>query len=182
MMEGNQWKCIVPYIGIPLFVSMFLLLRWRDTEALMILQNEILIIIGYICAVRDIKERKVSNQTILAMFVCWMLTLMPQLAISIEQALARMASSAGGFLIGGALFLLVYFLSRNGLGGGDVKFMAVTGLYLGINGILPAMLYGSVLASIFGITLILLKKMGRKDTIPLIPFLYVGIVLTIFFF
>ena len=58
--------------------------------------------------------------------------------------------------------------------------MAVSGLYLGFDGVLPAMLYGTVLATLVTLVLVLLKKLGRKDTFPLVPFLYAGMLLTVF--
>lgn len=181
-MEREKLRPLAPYIGIPLLGIALLLVRWNSADAFTLLQRELLLVIGYAAAVKDIREKLVSNRTVLALLVCWLLTMLPQLAVNVERGVSRLADSAGGFLIGGVLFLLVYLISKNGLGGGDVKFMAVTGLYLGVNGILPAMLYGSVLAALFGLTLILLKKIGRKDAIPLIPFLYVGILIVIFFF
>jgi len=87
-----------------------------------------------------------------------------------------------GFLIGGGMFLFVYIVSKKGLGGGDVKFMAVAGLFLGLSGVFTTMFYGTCLAAAFGLLLIALKKIGRKDAIPLAPFLYVGIIVTVFRF
>ena len=81
---------------------------------------------------------------------------------------------------GGGLFLLVYILSRKGLGAGDVKFMAVAGLYLGFNGVLPSMLIGSILSCITAITLMIMKKIDKSATLPLAPFLYGGILVTLF--
>ena len=76
--------------------------------------------------------------------------------------------------------LAVYFVSRRGLGGGDVKLMSAAGLYLGYDGVLTALLYGSVLSAAAALALIAGKKMTAKDTIPMVPFLYVGILLTEF--
>lgn len=181
-MKYDKLKPLIPYAGIPLLAIALLLVRWNSAEGFTLLQCELLLVIGYAAAVKDIREKIISNQTVLVMLVCWLLTMLPQLAVDIELGISRLTNAAIGFLIGGALFLLVYLISKNGLGGGDVKFMAVAGLYLGLNGILPAMLYGSILAALFGLALILLKKIGRKDAIPLAPFLYVGILITIFFF
>ena len=57
--------------------------------------------------------------------------------------------------------------------------MAVSGLYLGVD-VLPTMLYGSVLSAAAGLCLLLAKKLGRRDTIPLAPFLYAGMLAVIF--
>lgn len=181
-MEKITWRQLIPYSGIPLLAVALLLVRWSDLDRFILLQRELLLVIGYLIAVKDARDKSVPNSMILALLVCWLITIFPQLAVNIEVGLDRLVNAAIGFLIGGGLFLLVYLISKNGLGGGDVKLMAVAGLYLGMNGVLPAMLYGSVLAALFGLTLILLKKIGRKDTIPLVPFLYVGILITVFFF
>lgn len=180
-MSKEKQKAVLAYIGIPLLAALFLFARLKSLDAFTLLQQELLLIIGYIVAIQDIRCKRISNKIVLALLACWLLSIIPQLVVDIERALGTVKDSAFGFLIGGGLFLLVYLISRNGLGGGDVKFMAVTGLYLGLNGILPTMLYGSVLAALFGLTMILFKKIGRKDAIPLAPFLYVGVLITIFF-
>ena len=179
-MSKEKKKNLLPYIGVPILAVALLLVCWQRLEPFSLLQKELLLIIGYIVAVKDAKDRRIPNKIVLALLVCWVLTMIPQLVIDIESTLGMLKNSALGFVIGGGLFLLVYLISRGGLGGGDVKFMAVAGLYLGLNGILPPMLYGSILAALFGLVMILLKKIGRKDAIPLAPFLYAGILITIF--
>ena len=110
----------------------------------------------------------------------WVLIMVPQMFFVTEEALGTKADGLAGFLKGGLIFWLVYAISRGGLGGGDVKLAATSGLYLGLDGVLSMMLYGSVLAASTGVVLILLKKIKPKDQIPLVPFLYVGILLTVF--
>lgn len=180
-MTKEKAKPFLPFIGMPILAILFIIIRWNDSDTFTLLQNELLLLIGYIIAVKDIKERQIPNRLVLALLVCWVITVTPQLVIDIEYTLRLLMNAALGFAIGGGLFLLVYLISRNGLGGGDVKFMAVAGLYLGINGILPVMLYGSILAALTGFILILLKKIDRKGTMPLAPFLYIGMIITIFF-
>lgn len=177
----SKEKELIPYIGMPLFAVAFLIVSWQRLDAFSLLQKELLLVIGYIIAVKDARDRRIPNKVVLTLLVCWILTVIPQLVINIDTTLGTLKDSAFGFLIGGGLFLLVYLISRGGLGGGDVKFMAVAGLFLGLNGILPPMLYGSILAALFSLVLILLKKIDRKDAIPLAPFLYTGILITIFF-
>ena len=113
------------------------------------------------------------------MLGAWVLLLTPQLFFRTQQAIDWALNGGLGLLLGGAVFLTVYLISRKGLGGGDVKLMAVSGLYLGLDGVLPAMLYGSVLAAVAGLLLILGKKITPKDAIPLVPFLYIGMLLTL---
>jgi prepilin signal peptidase PulO-like enzyme (type II secretory pathway) len=45
---------------------------------------------------------------------------------------------------------------------------------------LSAMLVGSVVAALVSIALLALKRIKRKDSIPMIPFLYAGMLVTLF--
>ncbi|MDR2589961.1 MAG: A24 family peptidase [Oscillospiraceae bacterium] len=144
-----------------------------------VILKSMLIIFGIIAVVIDIKSRKIPNLLILLMLCGWALIIIIQVFISIEIAVIFFSESLLGFVIGGGVSLLVYIISKKGLGGGDVKFLAVAGLYLGIYGILPAMLIGSILAGLTGIGLILIKKIKKKDSIPLAPFLCIGIIATV---
>ena len=138
-----------------------------------------LIIFGYTAMVYDINEKRVPNLLVMLMIAGWMLIIAIMMFFDITNAIHLLADSVFGLLTGGSLFLLIYLLSKKGLGGGDVKFMAAAGLYLGIAGTIPAILYGTVLAALTAAALILSKKIDRKDTIPLVPFLFIGIMITI---
>lgn len=73
----------------------------------------------------------------------------------------------GGLFAGGGALLLVALISRGGMGGGDVKLMAMMGTFLGWNGALGTIFVGAFLGSIGG----LLTRKGLKGTIPFGPFL-----------
>lgn len=156
----------------------FWAIRGRRMDAFSLLLAEMLLVFGYLAAAVDWTEKRIPNTMVGAMLGAWVLVMVPQLFLHTEQTLGLILTGGAGALIGGGLFLAVYAVSRGGLGGGDVKLMTVSGLYLGIDGVLPAMLYGSVLTVLAAGILMLLKKIGRKDAIPLAPFLYVGMVLT----
>ena len=138
-----------------------------------------MIVFAIITSVIDIKTKKVPNSLIITMFIAWLLTMTPMLFINTREATATLFDSGLGFLLGGGLFILVYLISRKGLGGGDVKFMAAAGLYLGFYGVIPAMFLGSILAALTVLVLLLLKRIKRKDTIPLTPFLSIGMIVAV---
>ncbi len=90
-----------------------------------------------------------------------------------------------GFLLGGGLFWsigAIYFLltKREGLGGGDVKLLAMIGAIFGYNSIIPTILSASMLGVVFGVSTMLLKGGGRHSEIPFGPWLAVGIIIYIF--
>lgn len=176
-MKRTEWKTVFPYVGIPVMVLLLFLLNKEKEEPIILLLQEILLVFGYIAALGDYREMRVPNRLVAMMFGVWILVMVPQLFLQTEKTIVLLISAVIGAVLSGALFLAVYAISKKGLGGGDVKLMAVSGLYLGVGDVLPAMLYGSVLAAIVGLVLILIKKIGLRDAIPLVPFLYVGMLL-----
>lgn len=92
----------------------------------------------------------------------------------------------GAVLGFGILFVIsfaYYFITkREGLGGGDVKLLAVVGAFLGYKAILPVIFLSSILGSIIGLTVMLIKKEGLRYAIPFGPFIAVGTIVMIFFY
>jgi leader peptidase (prepilin peptidase) / N-methyltransferase len=82
-----------------------------------------------------------------------------------------------GVLIGGTLFYLIAFISKGGMGGGDIKLIGMIGAFLGWQGSLFTIFSGALLGSVVGMMLMLLGKKGRKDKVPFGPFLSCGAVL-----
>ena len=93
----------------------------------------------------------------------------PWLPFSIWQ---RLAAGAGAFVVLAALAIL----GRGPLGGGDVKMMAVLGLWLGVNGIITTACIGFILGGVAAIIMLLLRIHGRKDFFAFGPFLIMGAV------
>ena len=95
-------------------------------------------------------------------------------------------SLIGAVLGFGILFVIsfaYYFITkREGLGGGDVKLLAVVGAFLGYKAILPVIFLSSILGSIIGLTVMLIKKEGLRYAIPFGPFIAVGTIVMIFFY
>ena len=165
--------------GFMIIMLSWLIICTAELSAFALLKFSLLIIFGYIAMVFDINTKRIPNILVLLMLTGWLL-LMPVSLIALDIDIGLFLDSLYGMLIGGGLFLLVYLLSSKGLGGGDVKFMAVAGLYLGFSNTVPAILYGTVLAALTGLILLMTKKIGRKDAIPLVPFLFAGIIITVF--
>jgi len=176
------WDSLWPYSGLPVLIAALLLLQAGQTDPFVLLRSLLIIVFGYIAAVLDIKTRRIPNKIVLAMLASWVLFMTPRLFFDTEASVMMLRDSMLGMLIGGGMFLLVYLISKKGLGGGDVKFMAAAGLYVGFEGTISSILLGTILAAVTGLVLILIRKIGRKDAIPLAPFLFIGIVTVLFLY
>lgn len=76
-----------------------------------------------------------------------------------------------------SLPMLVLALVTGGIGEGDVKLFAVCGLLLGWKLILLTMLLSSVLAAVYGIALMAIKKAKGKTEIPFGPFIAFSVII-----
>ncbi|RXT14715.1 A24 family peptidase [Ammoniphilus sp. CFH 90114] len=85
-----------------------------------------------------------------------------------------------GILAGGGLLLLIALVSRGGMGGGDIKLMAVVGMAIGWKLTLLSFFIASLIGGIVGFILLVTKKVKRKDPIPFGPFLALGTLIAYF--
>lgn len=95
-------------------------------------------------------------------------------------------SSLIGIVAGGGSLLLVawlyeLFTKKEGMGGGDIKLLAMMGAFLGWRAIPFVIFASSLIGSVVGVTLMLVQKKDSKLAIPFGPFLAFGAVLYIFF-
>jgi len=179
-MDKKDIKITIYGAGLVIVMFIWLIICAAELSALVLVKTALLIILSYIAMLFDINIKRVPNSLVVIMAAGWLLVIASAISSDANIGIKLLADSTYGLLIGGGLFLLVYIVSKKGLGGGDVKFMAVTGLYLGFAKTTYAILFGTILAALTGLILIALKKKGRKDTIPLVPFLFIGIMITVF--
>lgn len=180
-MKELSWKRLLPYAPLPVAeLALLLFLLHRGAAGSAVLERMVLTAFGYVAAVGDWREKRVLNSLVKAMLGAWILVTVPQLFYNTDAALSSVVSGVAGAAAAGVIFLVVYIVSRHGLGGGDVKFMTAAGLYIGLGGVFPVMFIGAILAGLTGLALILAKRIDKRGAVPLIPFLYVGILFAVF--
>jgi len=86
-----------------------------------------------------------------------------------------------GFVIGGGVYYALALVSRGGMGGGDIKMMAMVGALMGWKAVLLISFIGSFIGGLVGIFLMIFKGKGRKTKIPFGPFLALGSLITLFY-
>ena len=77
--------------------------------------------------------------------------------------------------------LLLIIVVPGAFGGGDIKLMAVAGIFLGWKLCILSFFLGVIVGGIYGIYLLAIKKKGRKDHFPFGPFLCFGMFCSILF-
>lgn len=91
-----------------------------------------------------------------------------------------------GILLGGGSLLLVaysyqWLTGKEGMGGGDIKLLAMMGAFLGWKAVPFIIFASSLVGSVVGISIMLLQKKDSKLAIPFGPYLAFGAVVYIFY-
>jgi leader peptidase (prepilin peptidase)/N-methyltransferase len=86
---------------------------------------------------------------------------------------------------GGSLFLVAWTYSlitkKEGMGGGDIKLLAMIGAVIGWKGVLFTIFVASAVGTLSGMLVMLKSRKGMKLKIPFGPFLAIGGIAYIFF-
>ena len=181
------------YIAVELLTAaLFLLCWWRLPDFWRLMPALVLTGVLIASAFIDAEKRIIPNGLVLfgaaagALLgaACYLATgHMPwQDALSTagpESWLRAVTGALAGALAGGAPLLAIDMVSRmvlrkDGMGGGDVKLMAMAGLYLGWTASLIALLLAVVAGGLAGAILLATKRLKRGDYFPFGPFLAGG--------
>ncbi|HJU06312.1 MAG TPA: A24 family peptidase [Nitrospiraceae bacterium] len=87
----------------------------------------------------------------------------------------------GGGVLWGVAWISPYLFGKEGMGGGDIKLLAMVGAFLGWKPTLLTILIGAVAGSVVGIGLILFKAIRRDQYVPFGPFLACGAIISMFY-
>jgi leader peptidase (prepilin peptidase)/N-methyltransferase len=142
---GLIWPTIV-YAGL---VSVFLVVSWIDWDHKIIPDVITLpgIVVGFLCAA-------------LVLPTGWL-------------------NSLVGILVGGGILLVLawaspFLFGKEGIGGGDIKFLAMVGAFLGWQQALLTLMVGSVVGAVIGVVLLATKVLQKGQYIPFGPYLALG--------
>jgi leader peptidase (prepilin peptidase)/N-methyltransferase len=107
-------------------------------------------------------------------------------AASFALPMVTWINSLYGILLGGGSLLAIawgYHLltGKEGMGGGDIKLLAMIGAFLGWQGVLFTIMASSLIGTVVGLTIMIRAGKGMKLAIPFGPFLAIGAILHLFF-
>lgn len=99
---------------------------------------------------------------------------------------AELLDGGIGIVVGGGFLFLVSVLyekirKQEGLGGGDIKLIAMFGAFLGWQGVIMVLLFSACLGSVVGLATIAILRKNLQFAIPYGPFLAGAAVLYLFY-
>lgn len=100
-------------------------------------------------------------------------------------ALAFKNSALGLLAGGGSLWVVAWTYNlitrKEGMGGGDIKLLAMIGTIVGWQGVIFTIFASSAVGTLVGMTIMLVKGKDMKYAVPFGPFLSIGAITYIFF-
>jgi len=130
-------------------------------------------------AVIDMKKRIIPNVLLLAGLAVRVVIYILEYILYPDIFRAILISDGLGFLIGFGIFFISAVVTRGSIGFGDVKLFGLIGITTGFICTYATMLYCLLSSTVIAVILLILKKKGRKDSIPLGPCILIGYFLTL---
>lgn len=136
-----------------------------------------------------------TSASIALFFIDWKNKILPDVitisGIIFGLGLAPFIDSFGiiDSLLGAACGFVVFFLvafiyekitGRDGMGGGDIKMIAMVGAFLGLQGVIATIFISSLLGAVFGLSLIIFLKKNFRYAVPFGCFIALGGLICLF--
>ncbi len=134
----------------------------------------------YLLAKVDYHEKKIPNEIIGAMLLLRLGVLGYEIISNLAYWQNVLMYPLLGAAIGGIIMAAAMLISRKGVGMGDVKMFLVIGAFVGSTEILTTMFYTFVFSAFGGIILLVTRKATLKDSVPMAPFAFAGVLLEYF--
>ena len=134
----------------------------------------------------DLEHRIVPNSLVAAGLIIGLLFYLPVLLSYLADIPPwllignRPLDALLGFAVGGGLLLIIILVCRGGMGAGDMKLMAIIGLFVGLRGVAVVLLAAFIFGALVGIVMMILGKATRKDALPFAPYLALATVVEVF--
>lgn len=102
----------------------------------------------------------------------------------LDGDMSRLGQALIGSAAAWAFFGIVWLINRRGIGFGDVRLSALTGLmagWVGLGNVVLAVFVGLLFGAVGGMAMVVAQRAGMRDPIPFGPFLVAGAFVATFF-
>ncbi|WP_188453417.1 prepilin peptidase [Virgibacillus oceani] len=127
-----------------------------------------------ILLVSDSKYMIIPDKVLSFYLLLFMIT---HFIMPLEPWWSTIAGAAAGF----AMIAFVIFVSRGGMGAGDMKLFGVLGFVLGIKNVLLTFFLSCMIGAIAGMLLLLFKVIDRKQPVPFGPYIIIATLIVYFY-
>ncbi len=148
-----------------------------DIQPVMFALLYVVLVIMTILCMTDYWEKIVPNKILLLLLLLGFIVLGYQAVRDMNVVLKLLPSIILGVIFCMIAFGFTYLLSHGSLGSGDVKLAFLLGIFLTGEYVVGTVFYGCLASCIYSIVQLCRKKLSKKDAIPFVPFLYMGLII-----
>lgn len=157
--------------------ALLLMFRYDGTQLFATWKMIVILGLLLVLAYMDYKVQLIPNEYIAAGLLLRIAIFLLEAVADFENAIVTIMFELIACMIMLILWLILRFISRKGVGMGDIKLLALLPLFLGIVGCFEATLYAMVLFFIQACYCILTRKKGKKDVLPFAPAILGGVMI-----
>ena len=174
-------KKIWMLMGTISLVSIFLIFSILNSEFYLVSKIKFIAVLIAITlsAFTDALEKKIYNEIVGSLLIFRTIMFIPEYFVYKENFIKDILSSLIAFVVCLLVFLFIHFITKGGIGMGDIKLICAIGYVEGLTCVFYMMVFGMFLSMIYAIFLLTIKKKGRKEQIPFGPFLYLGYIVVL---
>lgn len=173
----SKEEIVVMLVSEAALVRIWYLLGQADITNMIFLLLYFMLIGMTILCMTDYWEKVVPNRILLFWLMIFILIVGFHGIYNMDTVLEELPYIVLGFLFCFLAFGLGYLIGRGSMGAGDVKLSFIMGLFLTSEYVVGAILYGCIISAIFSLVQMFRKKLTRKDALPFVPFLYIGLII-----
>lgn len=175
LQSPSEW--IVLVLAEAALLRIWFALRVEEEAQLRFVLLYVILCTMTVLCITDLWEKVVPNRILLVLTAVLILIVGGFSIADMNQVLKELPYLILGFLFCLIAFGMGYVLGRGSMGAGDVKLSLLMGFFLTSEYVVGAVLYGCIISAVYSLVQILRKKLSRKDTLPFVPFLYVGMII-----
>lgn len=153
-------------------IPVYILFAYQYSFSLTTLLYSIVLAILFSIAAIDLDQHIIPNNLVLVLLLIGFLNL----ALNMDNYKLLL----GGLLFSFIFSLIMYVVSKGGIGGGDVKLLIALGLLLGFYNTYLLLIISFSFSALVGIVRFFLKRASIKSAMPFGPFITLGFVILSF--
>ncbi len=174
----NRWVTLYFAVFAAAAAAMLIYVSVKENASWIVcIRQQLVLSVAAVIAAIDFKVKKVPNFLAAVLILVWMVFFIIHIIAGegFSTLGQRFLQALIGFLTGGIILLVCMLVSRGGIGAGDVKLIAVLGLFYGMIGILNILFYSCLFAVVISVFLLVAKKLKLKDSVPMTPFILMAL-------
>lgn len=170
-----SFRTIILFTVIAILAVIMNILLWKKQYRIVTCGNLVQVfVILAIAAGIDYRKHLIPNKVLVVGMVNRVFLLVIEGVWYPDEIGRAFIVSVAGLILCMLFMLLLVFLTRNGIGYGDVKLLAWLGFCMGIIDTYYILFYAVLFTAITGIFLLTVKKVDKKKQLPFAPFVFMG--------